>query len=74
VIVVDTDVVSELMKPAAHPLVRDWVRGRRAGLLHTTSITVAEIGYGIRSSALFAGSKIRSCPSMPRRRGTTRPS
>jgi predicted nucleic acid-binding protein len=48
VIVVDTNVASELMKPDPAPLVRDWVRGRRVDELYTTAITVAEILYGIQ--------------------------
>jgi predicted nucleic acid-binding protein len=46
-IVVDTNVTSELMKPAPSPAVLGWVRNRGAGDLYTTSITLAEIGCGI---------------------------
>lgn len=46
-IVVDTDVVSELMKPSPSAVVRDWLLGQRPTDLFTTSITVAEILYGI---------------------------
>ncbi len=46
-IVLDTNVASELMRPAPAPAVRDWVRGRDARELCTTAITVAEIRYGI---------------------------
>lgn len=46
-IIVDTNVVSELMKPSPAPVVRDWVRARRGIELFTTSITLAEIRYGI---------------------------
>jgi len=46
-IVVDTNVTSELMKPAPSPAVVDWVRDHGAADLYTTSITLAEIGYGI---------------------------
>ena len=46
-IVLDTNVASELMQPAPEPLVRDWVRSRRVDELYTTAITVAEILYGI---------------------------
>ena len=46
-IVVDTNVVSELMRPAPSALVREWVRSHRPTELFTTSITVAEIRYGI---------------------------
>ncbi len=47
-IVVDTNVASELMKPAPSPVVAAWVRARSATELYTTSITLAEIGYGIQ--------------------------
>jgi predicted nucleic acid-binding protein len=47
VIVIDTNVASELMRPSPSPEVAAWVRARRATELYTTSITVAEIRYGI---------------------------
>lgn len=46
-IVVDTNVVSELMKPSPTGVVRDWMLGQLPAELFTTSITVAEILYGI---------------------------
>jgi len=46
-IIVDTNVASELMKPSPSPAVQDWVRARRGDELCTTSITLAEIRYGI---------------------------
>lgn len=46
-IVVDTNVASELMRPSPSETVRAWVRDQRAQDLCTTAITVAEIGYGI---------------------------
>jgi len=46
-IVVDTNVASELMRPSPAPVVRDWVLGQDGRDLCTTAITVAEIGYGI---------------------------
>lgn len=46
-IVVDTNVASELMRPSPSEAVRAWVRGQNARDLCTTAITVAEIGYGI---------------------------
>ncbi|MGH4019900.1 MAG: PIN domain-containing protein, partial [Pseudonocardiaceae bacterium] len=46
-IIVDTNVVSELMRPSPSPAVTDWVRTRGASELYTTSITFAEIRYGI---------------------------
>ena len=46
-IIVDTNVVSELMRPAPSRAVRDWVSSQAAGELCTTAITVAEIRYGL---------------------------
>jgi predicted nucleic acid-binding protein len=47
VIVLDTNVVSELMRAGPSPVVEGWVRGRSASELRTTSVTLAEVGYGI---------------------------
>jgi predicted nucleic acid-binding protein len=46
-IVVDTDVASELMRPSPAQAVQEWVRSHEARELYTTAITVAEILYGI---------------------------
>ena len=46
-IILDTNVVSELMRPEPTPGVASWVRDRDRRELRTTSITVAEIRYGI---------------------------
>jgi toxin FitB len=46
-ILLDTNVVSELMKPQPSPNVVDWVEKQPAGELFTTAITEAEIFYGI---------------------------
>lgn len=50
-IVVDTNVVSELMRPSPSPLVREWASAQAAGELCTTAITVAEIRYGLERLA-----------------------
>jgi toxin FitB len=47
VIVVDTNVVSELMRPSPSSQVVEWVRGGDESDLYTTAITLAEIRYGI---------------------------
>ena len=49
-IVVDTNVVSELMRPSPSAVVVGWVRGNEREL-YTTSITLAEIRYGIERLA-----------------------
>jgi len=46
-IVLDTNVLSELMRPAPSPRVVAWVAKQPATELFTTSITEAEIFYGI---------------------------
>lgn len=46
-IIVDTNVASELMRPSPADAVRDWVRSHDARQLCTTAITVAEVRYGI---------------------------
>jgi hypothetical protein len=46
-IVLDTNVVSELMRPEPAPQVATWVRERDRRELCTTSVTIAEIRYGI---------------------------
>lgn len=46
-IILDTSVVSELMRPEPDARVRQWVTGRRADEIGTTAITVAEIRHGI---------------------------
>ncbi|MEM7247442.1 MAG: type II toxin-antitoxin system VapC family toxin [Acidobacteriota bacterium] len=46
-IILDTNVLSELMKPAPSFDVVDWIKSRATHELHATSITQAEILYGI---------------------------
>jgi predicted nucleic acid-binding protein len=47
VIVLDTTITSELMKPSPSLSVVAWVRALPPAELYTTSITVAEILYGV---------------------------
>jgi toxin FitB len=47
VIILDTSVVSELMRPEPAPQVATWVRDRDRRELRTTAITLAEVRYGI---------------------------
>lgn len=46
-IILDTNVVSELMRPAPAGQVVDWVASQPAASLYTTSITQAEILHGL---------------------------
>lgn len=47
-IVLDTNVISELLLPRPTPSVVDWLAEQHAGAIFTTAITEAEILYGIR--------------------------
>ncbi len=46
-IVLDTNVISELMRPKPHPAVLGWVAARPRATLYTTGINQAEILFGI---------------------------
>jgi predicted nucleic acid-binding protein len=54
-IVLDTNVVSEAMKPEPHPAVRAWLNNQVAETLYLSSVTLAELLFGIR--ALPAGKR-----------------
>jgi len=47
VIVLDTNVISELMRPEPHPAVLAWIAAHPNTQLYTTSVNKAEILYGI---------------------------
>lgn len=46
-IVLDTDVVSEAMKPDPNPAVRAWLNDQAAETLYLSSVTLAELLFGI---------------------------
>lgn len=46
-IVLDTKVVSEAMKPEPHPAVRAWLNDQAAETLYLSSVTLAELLFGI---------------------------
>lgn len=46
-IVLDTNVISEAMKPEPDPAVRDWLDEQVAETLYISSVTVAELLFGI---------------------------
>lgn len=54
-IVLDTNVVSEAMKPAPDAAVRAWLNAQAAETLYLSSVTLAELLFGIR--ALPAGKR-----------------
>jgi predicted nucleic acid-binding protein len=47
-IILDTNVVSELVRPEPAERVVHWLGSQRASAVATTSITVAEVMYGLR--------------------------
>lgn len=52
-ILLDTNVVSEAMRPEPHPAVRNWLNEQPAETLYLSSVTLAELFFGI--AALPAG-------------------
>ena len=46
-ILLDTNVISETMRPTPSPAVMDWLRQQLAIDLAVASVTVAEIRYGL---------------------------
>lgn len=46
-ILLDTNVVSEVMRPKPQESVLDWLNSHRTEALHISAITIAEIGYGL---------------------------
>lgn len=46
-IILDTNVVSEAMKPEPHPAVRAWLNNQAAETLYLSSVSVAELLFGI---------------------------
>ncbi|MYD71307.1 MAG: type II toxin-antitoxin system VapC family toxin [Acidobacteria bacterium] len=55
-VVLDTNVVSELMHPAGDPVVASWVAERPASSLFLTALTEAELRFGL---AVMAAGKRR---------------
>lgn len=46
-IILDTNVVAELMRPSPEPRVLRWFSGQTSEDLHVTAVTMSEILYGI---------------------------
>ena len=46
-ILLDTNVISEAMKPQPHPGVRDWLDAQAAETLVLSSVTLAELMFGV---------------------------
>jgi predicted nucleic acid-binding protein len=47
-IILDTNVISELIQPMGSSIIREWLASQKGASLYTTSITQAEILYGIQ--------------------------
>jgi predicted nucleic acid-binding protein len=47
VIILDTNVISELMRPEPAAAVLQWMSAQPAGVLHVTTISYAEILFGL---------------------------
>ncbi len=47
----DTNVISEAIKPEPHPSVRDWLDAQAAETLFLSSVTIAELLFGIGALA-----------------------
>ena len=47
VVILDTNVISELMRAVPDERVQDWVHGIPPPTVHTTSVTLAEVRFGI---------------------------
>ena len=54
-IILDTNVVSEPMKPEPNPVVRAWLNDQAAETLYLSSVTLAELLFGI--AALPSGKR-----------------
>lgn len=46
-ILIDTNVVSEMMKPSPNKIVLDWIDNQEVDELFISTITLAEISYGL---------------------------
>lgn len=47
-ILLDTNVLSEIMKPEPSPKVLQWLKVQNARNLYLSSVSIAEIGFGLR--------------------------
>jgi predicted nucleic acid-binding protein len=47
-ILLDTNVVSEVMKAVPLEIVVDWLNGQNSSSLYVSAITIGEIAYGLR--------------------------
>lgn len=57
-IILDTNIISEMMKPVPNAIVFEWANQQMIADLYVSSITIAEISYGL--NALPQGSRRRN--------------
>ena len=48
-ILIDTNVISEAMKPDPHPSVLTWLNDQAAETLYVSNVTMAEMLFGIEN-------------------------
>lgn len=48
-IILDTNIISEMMKPAPEKVVLDWLNEQESASLYLSTISIGEIGYGIKA-------------------------
>jgi predicted nucleic acid-binding protein len=60
-ILLDTNVLSELMKPTPDAGVMDWISARPATTMYTSSITQAEILHGVMLCLRASAAALRGC-------------
>lgn len=46
-VILDTNVISEIIKPVCHPNVANWFTSQASDTLHVSTITEAELLYGV---------------------------
>jgi predicted nucleic acid-binding protein len=46
-IIVDTNIVAEMMKPSSDPSVVSWLNDQESAALFLTTVTIGEIGFGL---------------------------
>jgi hypothetical protein len=58
-IVLDTNVISEAMKPMPHPEVRAWLNDQAIETLYLSSVTMAELLFGIEAMSIWQSKQNR---------------
>jgi predicted nucleic acid-binding protein len=48
-LILDTNVIAEFMKPTVNDSVKEWLNDQAIETLYLTSVTVAELSYGVEA-------------------------